>query len=147
MVYIALVVPRSKLRCLTGVPPNDFGSHGIHLSVRYKAKTPGHCFCGLQCFFGSIRPSNPDNLSIDVEEDAAGWAGESDLIIRCAAPDPALLQANPKNLTVSLVFDLSSRMYWMYSRARSQQLVHECGLRDKGQLWLLRDAPALTNNV
>ena len=143
VVFVALVVPRNKLRIFTDGTPDSIGTPTLYLSVRH-GMTLQNSFHAIQCFFGRLVQRNHTSSSCDVEEDNSGWSGSSDLIIACQIPLFTLLLGPREGVRVGLVIQTTPSTVQFTMKLGPSHIVFEAGLGDKERVWLLRNAPAVS---
>jgi MYND finger len=140
VVFVALVVPRSKLNVFTDGTPDSIGTPGLHLSVHH-GMTYQNSFHAIQCFFGRLVPRDHVVGICDVEEDVTGWAGRSDLIVVCQIPLYTLLLGPREGVRVGLVVNTTPSTIGFTMKLGPSHTVFEAGISDERRFWLLRDGP------
>ncbi|TKA82451.1 hypothetical protein B0A49_00050 [Cryomyces minteri] len=140
VVFVALIVPRSKLNVFTGGTPGSIGTPGLHLSISH-GMTWQNSFHSIQCFFGKLR-ARADSIGVcDVEEDVMGWSGSSDLVVTCQIPLYTLLLGPRRAVRVSLVVNTTPSTFQFTTKLGPTHAVFEAGLADNKRVWLLKLAP------
>ncbi|KAK5016977.1 hypothetical protein LTR39_001798 [Cryomyces antarcticus] len=140
VVFVALIVPRSKLKVFTGGTPESVGTPGLHLSISH-GMTCQNSFHSIQCFFGKLR-ARADSIGVcDVEEDATGWNGSSDLVVTCQVPLYTLLLGPRRAVRVSLAVNTNPSTFQSTRKLGPTHAVFEAGFADKERVWLLKAAP------
>ncbi|KAF8535830.1 hypothetical protein BDD12DRAFT_796758 [Trichophaea hybrida] len=101
-VFIALEVPREKLKALTDMDINELKTPTLHCEI---LTIYGHnFFSSIQTAFGELSMSGPgdsEDTNIILAEDSKGWAGTAPLFAFFEAPAWILLHG-PQKVMVSL---------------------------------------------
>ena len=144
VVYIALVVPRNKLRIFTDESPDTIGTPGLHISVGYVPMGAENSFHAIGCCFGNLISRGDRGDMCDVEECELGWAGSADLVVMCAVPAYTLLLGEADSIRVSLVINTNPSTLQFTMKLGFSMAVYGCSLTDKKRLWLLGEPPGTT---
>jgi hypothetical protein len=102
IVFVALTVPREKLRIFTDEDRKTIGTPGLHISITNMDQGFDNSFFAIQCFFGKLLAVAKDEGICNVLADDDGWGGTSDLIVTCAVPTWSLLLGSRSGLKVAL---------------------------------------------
>ncbi|KAI4244092.1 MAG: hypothetical protein LQ352_006916 [Teloschistes flavicans] len=107
IVYIAMTVPRNKLKVFTDSKADAIGTPGLHISVKQRQGQQNYenCYFSFHCFFGRVLQNTNDNNGSIVEESDEGWQGSADLVVVCPVPAWGLLTGPQDGLTVALVIN------------------------------------------
>ncbi|KAI4100501.1 MAG: hypothetical protein L6R37_005452 [Teloschistes peruensis] len=143
IVYIAMAVPRKKLKVFTESKADAIGTPGLHISVKQQLgqQTNENCYFSFHCFFGRILPNKDDSSELSVEESDQGWQGSADLVVVCPVPAWGLLTGPRQGLTVQLVINTSpDNIARFTSHFGLQLIIFETSLENVG---LYRNAPYL----
>ena len=144
IIFVALVVPRSKLSIFTDGTPDEIGTPGLHLSIRH-GMTYQNSFHAIQCFFGGLKPRGDNPGACDVEEDGSGWSGSSDLVVSCQIPLYTLLLGPRREVRVGLVVNTTPSTVQFTMKLGPSHSVFEAGLSDKRRVWLLNEPPTVSS--
>ena len=98
---LILTVPRRKLRVLYKSSVDDGHRAPMIFQLHLHSKIFQETFTSLHPVFGKLTSSS-DGRICDIERDASGWFGQSDLHLCVLVPTWLLLATNPKELEVSL---------------------------------------------
>jgi len=98
---LILTVPRRKLRVLYKSCVDDGHRANMVFQLHLQAKGVHETFTSLHPVFGKLTSSS-DGSSCEIERDASGWFGHSDLHLCVLVPTWLLLMTNPKELEISL---------------------------------------------
>lgn len=141
VVFVALVIPRTKLEVFTGKPAEPLGTPGLHISISNLEVGFDNSFFALQCAFGKLK-SQPNDIGIPyIEEDDRGWMGTADLIATCPVPAYMLLLGTRKGIRVGLTVNSSPSTVHFMTKLGMHMTVFQCGLDDEKQVSILREAP------
>ena len=140
VVYVVLVVPRSKLGVFDE-PLESTGTPGLHISVSQQGMFE-NCFFGIDCCFGQLK-AVPNSVGVcDLEEDKEGWQGRGNLLAICPVPAFSLLAGPRKGIRVALVVNSTPVYTARYLPKLGLKMeVYGCGLDDEKHLRILREAP------
>lgn len=139
VIFVALVVPRSKLRVFTNESPDTVGTPGMHISITH-GTIYQNSFHSIQCFFGKIVKGCESGICT-VDEDSSGWRGKSDLIVVCQVPLFTLLLGPRSSLRVSLAVDTSPSTVQFTMKLGLENIVFETGVTDSNRLHFLKRPP------
>jgi hypothetical protein len=142
IVFVALTVPREKLRVFTDQDRNTVGTPGLHLSITNMDQGFDNSFFAIQCFFGKLLPVANDDSICNVLADDRGWGGTADLIVTCAVPTWSLLLGTRSSLQVALT---------VTSTLANTHYIHKLGVRmtvfasgvDQNKVRFLREPPGV----
>ncbi|KAL1616873.1 hypothetical protein SLS56_011241 [Neofusicoccum ribis] len=137
--FLALVVPRSKLRIFTNQSADQLGTPGLHISIRHGMMLE-NSFHSIQCFFGRIFETAQVGICT-ADEDGTGWKGTSDLVVVCQIPLFTLLLGPRHAVRVALAVDSTPSTVQFTMMLGPTNTVFEAGLADTNRLHLLRAPP------
>lgn len=137
--FLALAVPRSKLRIFTDQSPDQAGTPGLHISVRHGMMLE-NSFHSIQCFFGRILETAQVGICT-ADEDGSGWKGTSDLVVVCQIPLFTLLLGPRSTVRVALVVETTPSTIQYTMKLGPTHTVFEAGLVDTNRLHLLKAPP------
>ncbi|KAL8776646.1 MAG: hypothetical protein Q9194_003025 [Teloschistes cf. exilis] len=143
VVYIAMAVPRKKLKVFTESKADAIGTPGLHISVKQQLgqQTNENWYFSFHCFFGRILPNKDDSSELNVEGSDQGWQGSADLVVVCPVPAWGLLTGSRHGLAVQLVINTSpDNIARFTSHFGLQLIIFETSLENVG---LYRNAPYL----
>lgn len=103
--YLALVIPRSKLRVFTKDSPVETGTPGLHISV-HNTTLFENSFYAIDAFFGKLTVDKSSDTAT-VEEDSLTWRGTSDMIVTCLVPTAPFMIGARHETRVALVVNSS----------------------------------------
>lgn len=143
VVFITLVIPRSKLEVFTRKSMKALGTPGLRISVSNLDSGHENSFFSLQCFFGKLKPQPNNGWTCTVEEDDSGWFGSADMIATCPVPAYLLLLGTQKGIRVSLAVNSTPSTVQFVKKLGIRLTVFQCGLDDQKHISILREAPGV----
>jgi hypothetical protein len=140
-VSVILVVPREKLRVLSGADPNRIGTPGL-LGNLY-GRTTHNIFSSLRMGFGKVTSSGTDaRPGVVFEPDPSPWTGTSPLIVSFSVPSIALHIDGPDAMSVTLSLHSTPGTCMMFVPELGMFLkIFGAPLMDRSQVFVVPDEP------
>lgn len=140
-VSVILVVPREKLRVLSGADPNRIGTPGL-LGNLY-GRTTHNIFSSLRMGFGKVTSSGTDaRPGVVFEPDPSSRAGASPLIVSFSVPSVALHIDGPDAMSVTLSLHSTPGTCMMFVSELGMYLkIFGAPLMDRSQVFVVPDEP------
>lgn len=140
-VSVILVVPREKLRVLSGADPNRIGTPGL-LGNLY-GRTTHNIFSSLRMGFGKVTSSGTDaRPGVVFEPDPSSWAGTSPLVVSFSVPSIALHIDGPDAMSVTLSLHSTPGTCMMFVPELGMFLkIFGAPLMDRSQVFVVPDEP------
>ncbi|KAG8532391.1 uncharacterized protein KY384_002876 [Bacidia gigantensis] len=102
VVHMVVRIPRSTLLPIIRAEAKTIGNPGLRAQIHNAKNGKVHEFALLRWCLGSLNFSSDDQPFCSIEEDTAGWSGESDLIVTFPAPASALTSQPANDIRISL---------------------------------------------
>ena len=140
-VSVILVVPRSELRVLSDMDPNQVGTPVLHGNLHGQATH--NIFASLKVGFGKITSSGTNaRPGVVFEPDPSSWAGSSPLIVSFSVPSCALHIEHPNVMTVALSLRSTPQTSMMFIPKLGMYLkIFTAPLMDHSQVFVVPDEP------
>lgn len=143
VVFVALVIPRSKLGMFTRESKEPLGTPGLRISIGSPELGFENSFFAIQCCFGKLKPQSSNSGLCDIAEDESGWMGSADLIATCPVPAYMLLLGSRKGMRVGLTINTTPSTVQFVKKLGIHLSVFQCGLDDEKHVSILREAPGV----
>jgi len=140
-VTVVLAVPRTALRVLSDMDPNQVGTPILHGNLH--GLVTHNIFASLKVGFGEITPSGTDaRPGVVFESDPSSWTGTSPLIVSFSVLSCALHIEDPDVMTVALSLRSTPQTTMTFVPKLGMFLsIFTAPLMDRSQVFVIPDEP------
>lgn len=141
VICIVLRIPRTALKVIENMDPNEVGTPGLHCEVR----GPGfhNMFSSIQFCFGDVMSSGLGmHKSLVMEEDLSHWNGSSSLIVSFHIPS-WILNRDPSATKITLcVRGTPHTMMFLLPKLGAELCLFSASLMDGRHIFVVRERPS-----